>query len=126
MKLFNRTVKTAPLSRQEALRCAPTPNLSVIASKLESGDILLEYEIPMRPFLKSLQKHFQGTTTPPRKKLQLDSMGTLVWEMIDGDNSTRTIIKKFAEHYTVSLHEAETSVTAFLLELGKRGLIGMK
>lgn len=125
MKLFKRTHKQQPLSRQEALRCAPTPNLSVIVRKLDSGEIMLEYEIPMKPFFKSLQQHFQSNSSPPRKKLQLDTMGTLVWEMIDGKTATRTIIKRFAEHYSVSLQEAETSVTAFLVELGRRGLIAM-
>ena len=114
------------MSRQEALSCAPVPNLSVSVSTLETGEIQLEYQIPLNPFLKSLQERFQGTATPPRKKLQLDAMGTLVWKMIDGQTSTREIIKKFADHHSVSLQEAETSVTAFLVELGRRGLIGMK
>lgn len=60
------------------------------------------------------------------KKLQLDALGTEVWDLIDGRRSVRKIIQRFAETHRLHPREAEVSVTRFLRELGKRGLIGLQ
>jgi hypothetical protein len=53
-------------------------------------------------------------------------MGTAVWELMDGERSARQIAEAFARKYQVQVREAETAVTRFLRELGRRGLIGIK
>lgn len=128
MKLFPRKKsRTATLTRQEALKCVPVRNISAInITQLESGEIRLEYPLPMSPFFKSIHKRFQNNSTFPTKKLQLDEMGSLVWMRINGEDSAQTIVSYFATHYGITLHEAEISVTTFLAELGKRGLIAMR
>ncbi len=118
--------KSAIINRQEALNCIPVRNATVQSHELDSGDILVEYPLLLKPLFKALHKRFHGNSRPPTRKLELDTMGSLVWNMIDGENSTQTIIKRFSSHYSITLQEAETSVTTFLLELGKRGLIGMQ
>lgn len=57
------------------------------------------------------------------KRLELDEMGTLVWEMIDGKNSVKKIAAGFAKKYQVLPREAEVATASFLRDLGKRGLI---
>lgn len=128
MKLFPRKKNRATaLTRQEALKCVPVRNSSAInCTELESGEIRLEYPLPMSPFFKSIYKRFQNNTAFPTKKLQLDEMGSLVWMHINGEDSAQTIVSYFADHYGITLHEAEISVTTFLAELGKRGLIAMR
>ncbi len=125
MRFFPQPKQQVKLSRQEALVCIPVRNGTIHCHTLETGEILLEYVLPLNPFFKTLHRKFQKNEEPPTRKLQLDSMGSLVWGMIDGENTTQSIIKKFSHHYSITLQEAETSVTTFLLELGKRGLIGM-
>ncbi len=126
MRFFPRPKQQVSISRQEALNCIPVRNDTVQFHELESGDILIEYLLPLKPLFQALHKRFQENAKPPTKKLQLDSMGSLVWRLIDGKNTTQMIIRKFSNHYSITLQEAETSVTTFLLELGKRGLIGMR
>lgn len=129
MKLFPRKKNkpTTTLSRQEALKCVPVRNSSGInITELESGEIRLEYPLPISPFFKSIYKRFQNNTGFPTKKLHLDEMGSVVWGCINGEDSAQTIVSSFAEHYGITLHEAEISVTTFLAELGKRGLIAMR
>lgn len=131
---FFRTRKTAPkptISRQDALRCVPVVNESVKVLEGEGGDVLLEYPLPMKPFFISLFRRFQKTasTSPtpvPTKKLQLDNMGTIVWQQIDGSNTVKVIITDFAERFQISGQEAEQSVTKFLYELGRRGIIALR
>jgi hypothetical protein len=43
--------------------------------------------------------------------------------MFDGEKEVRTIIREVANQSGLSLQEAEISVTTFLRELGRRGLI---
>ena len=89
------------------------------------GQVLIEYPLDMKPFYLNLLSRF-GSTTPERKptrKLQLDGLGSRVWRAIDGRKSVRELIDEFAADTTMTRQEAETSVTMFLRELGKRGLI---
>lgn len=113
------------LSRQEALRCTPVVNKSVLTRETAAGEILLEYPLPMKPFLKSVFERFDKNHTPPTKKLQLDEMGSQVWKLIDDSNNVKSIIETFTVTYGISLQESEKSVTTFLAELGKRGIIAL-
>jgi hypothetical protein len=60
------------------------------------------------------------------KKLQLDALGTSVWDLVDGKRSVRRITQIFAETHRLENKEAEVSVTRFIRELGKRGLLGLR
>lgn len=128
MKLF--PSKKAPpspgLSRQEALRCTPVVNASISFRELDSGEIQIEYPLPMKPFFLSLFQRFQQSQELPTKKLQLDAMGSHVWKEIDGSRDVGLIISRFADHYRITMQEAEKSVTTFLFELGRRGIIAMR
>jgi len=48
------------------------------------------------------------------RTMRLDTLGREVWEMVNGRNTTETIIERFAERYHISFHEARLSVTQFL------------
>ena len=127
MKFFKANKKTQlpTLSRSDALRCIPVANLSVQVVESENGDILLEYPLQIKPFFQSIFERFQKEQGVPTKKLQLDEMGSAVWKQINGKNNTQAIITQFAKTYGITLQEAEKSVAAFLVELGKRGIIAM-
>ena len=114
------------LSRQEALQCRPVVNSSIHFSESDSGLILLEYPLPMKPFFLSLFRRFQQNYEYPTKKLELDEMGSVVWNYIDGKTDVHTMIDHFAGRYKITTEEAEQSITAFLVELGKRGIIAMR
>lgn len=89
--------------------------------------MIIEYPLPLKPFFVSLARKFNKTEEQRlTKKLQLDAIGSRVWTMIDGSTDVKTIIKKIAPETGLSLQEAEISVTTFLRELGRRGLILLK
>ena len=121
----NKKTQRPTLSRSDALRCVPVVNLSVQVVESESGEILLEYPLQIKPFFQSVFERFQKEQGVPTKKLQLDEMGSVVWKLINGKNSAQAIISQFAKTYGITLQEAEKSVTAFLVELGKRGIIAL-
>lgn len=89
--------------------------------------MIIEYPLPLKPFFISIARRFYKTEEPTlTKKLQLDSVGTKVWLLVDGSTDVKTIIKEIAPWTGLSLQEAELSVTTFLRELGRRGLIIIK
>lgn len=125
MKLFNTSKNSPPtLSRNEALGCVPEIVPAVSWQAQESGDILIEYPLVVKPLLKAIFARFNRESTEKlTRRLQLDSLGSQVWLLIDGRNNVGEIIRTFAAASTITTQEAEQSVTTFLRELGKRGLI---
>jgi len=88
--------------------------------------VQVEYKLVLKPFLQSIFERFGGTTQEePTRKLELDELGSQVWHWIDGSRTTAELIETFARSHKISPQEAEQSVTLFLRELGRRGLIAL-
>lgn len=112
------------LSRTESLACIPKQNDTAQWQELDNGDILFTYAIPLSRFFQALHRKFSNNQTEvPTKKLQLDQMGSFVWNLIDGEKTVKDIIRIFAKEYKVTSQEAETAVATFLKTLGQRGFI---
>ena len=87
----------------------------------------MEYPLTVRPWLAAVAKRLGGSREIVQtKKLQLDAMGTAVWDLVDGNRSVRRIVQIFAEVHRLENKEAEVSVTSFIRELGQRGLLGLR
>ena len=115
------------LSRTDALCCIPVRNPMVLENRLDSGEMLLSYPQTLKPwfagFLRRIKKESE---LRQMRKLQLDILGTGVWELVDGKSTVMEIIDSFAGHHQLYHKEAEISVIQFLRELGRRGIVGMK
>jgi len=87
----------------------------------------LEYPLAVKPWIAALTKRLGGPAARVyTKKLQLDALGTAVWDLVDGKRSVRRIIQIFAETHRLENKEAEVSVTSFIKQLGQRGLLGLR
>jgi hypothetical protein len=96
----------------------------VIWRRLDSGPVQIEYPLMLKPLLRALFNRINKNHTERlTRKLQLDELGSQVWLLIDGKRRVSELISEFAAASTFTSQEAEISVTAFLRELGKRGLI---
>lgn len=127
MKVFRKNQRQPQLSRAAALECCPAKSANITEERLESGEVILEYPLAVRPWLAALARRLGGPSgTTQTKKVQLDAMGTAVWDLVDGNRSVRRIISIFAKRHRLDNKEAEVSVTGFIRELGKRGLVGLK
>ena len=127
MIVFKKKLAQNQLSRVAALNCRPKKSLHITESRLESGDVLLEYPLTVRPWLAAVAKRLgKSDNVVQIKKLQLDAMGTAVWDLVDGHRSVRRIVQEFAETHRLNSKEAEVSVTSFIRELGQRGLLGLQ
>jgi hypothetical protein len=127
IKAFKKTSPPTQLTRRQALELTPVKNTNIKEFRLESGDLRIEYPLAVRPWITTLARHLGKTVDPTRlRKLQLDALGTEVWDMLDGCRSVAQIIQIFSDRHRVSTKEAEISVTRFIRELGRRGLIGLR
>jgi hypothetical protein len=127
MKWFKSKKQPSAFSRQEALTRVPIKNPLVRESRLESGVVLLTYPQPLRPFVAALSRRIGGSAgVNPERKLELDDLGTQVWDMIDNRRPVERLVRRFAERHRLPPREAEVSVTQFLRELGRRGIIGLR
>ncbi len=129
MSLFGRAKRTAErpgLSREEALAAAPVRSLSVSETASDEG-MILGYPATVTPWFGALARRLGlWDGRPMIRRLRLDAMGCTVWSWIDGRRDVRTLAAMLAERYTLHPREAEASMTAFLRELGKRGIIALR
>jgi hypothetical protein len=124
MKLFKTKPQPIQPTRTESLACVPQKNPAVTWQTLDDGALRLEYPLNIRAFfIKLAVRRQKNPMESPTKKVQLDKLGGIVWGLVDGRNSVAGIIQEFSTNSGLSLAEAEISVTAFLRDLGRRGLI---
>ena len=115
------------MDRSTALACKPMKFEQVEEERLESGCVVLSFPVVMRPWFVKLVRRLGGPEESARiRKLQLDELGTAVWDLLDGKRTVRRIVSEFANTHQLHPKEAEVSVTQFLRDLGKRGIIGLK
>ncbi len=127
IRAFRKANVPAPVERSEALQCRPVKHPRVTEEMRASGVVLVSYPLQTRPWIAGIARRLgQGPEKPVIKKLQLDEMGSAVWRMIDGRHTVARMIREFADTYQLHPQEAEVSVTLFIRELGKRGIIGLK
>ena len=130
-KIFSsRAVQQHPTAsgpnRQYALACIPIRNPECIEEQKEEG-FLLTYPVQAKPWLRKIFKGAAGREPEIiQRKLQLDSLGSSVWQMVDSQNSVKDISRSFQQQHQLGLREAEISVSEFIQQLGKRGLIALK
>jgi hypothetical protein len=120
-------MKPEQLSRTDALCCIPIRNPMVVESRMDSGEMLLSYTETLKPWFAGILRRMKKASEIHRtRKLQLDILGTGVWDMVDGKSTVMEIIDSFAGIHQLYHKEAEVSVIQFLRELGRRGIVGMK
>jgi len=128
MKVFRKKPVAGHLSRAKALAYKPVKSRHISETRLETGEVILEYPLTVRPLVAAVAKRLGRSQDLVQqiKKLQLDALGTSVWDLVDGSRSVRQIIQIFAETHRLENREAEVSVTRFIRELGQRGLLGLQ
>ncbi len=122
-------VRPPSLTREQALACIPVHNNVLSWEHLASGHVRIEYTLTLKPFFSSVLARFHGRPDPSqtaKRTLELDELGSQVWELVDGSRTTAEIIDSFASHHAITCQEAEQAITAFFRGLGKRGLIAMR
>ena len=107
MKVFKKKPKRPTISRTDALNRIPVKNVQITEDRLETGEVLIAYPVTIRPFFATWFKRFGGSEEQIQtKKLQLDTLGSSVWDLLDGKRSVRQLIQIFAETHQLQPREA--------------------
>lgn len=109
------------LTREQAMSAWPVRNPSLTTHEDDEG--LIAVELPRR-------KDWVGNAlgflffVPESKPVQLDEVGSFVWNLCDGDHTVNEIVDALAKEYKLNRREVEVSLTEYLQKLGKRGMVG--
>jgi hypothetical protein len=120
--------KKPSVPRSEVLAARPVRNPAVEwarEQRTEDSPLVALLKIPRRKdkFGNLVAKLFR---LPDFRKLELDEIGSDVWEMCDGANSIEALTKAICAKYRLNRRQAETSVTAYLRMLAERRLVVLK
>jgi len=113
--------------REQSLAMRPARSRLVREERLENGLARLHYLSAYKPWFAGMARRVGAWDgRPVEKALELDELGSFCWDLIDGERTVRDMARVLAERYGVPAREAELSVSAFLRELGRRGLVGVR
>jgi hypothetical protein len=119
--LLGRRKRIKGLSRQEALAALPVRNEGLKTEPTGDGELMVT--IPRRSdWVGGLLALVFAV--PKERKVVLDRVGTEIWQLCDGRHTVQGIISALGEKHKLNRKEAEVSLTAYLRQLGRRGLIG--
>jgi hypothetical protein len=110
-----------PFSKEQVLASKPLRNPQLEWEKNDAGEIVVTIRRRTDWKAKALGLLFP---IPTQRTIVLDGPGTFVWEMCDGNTDIQAMMRRLAQHYQLNIKEAELSLTTYLRNLGKRGLIG--
>jgi len=124
------------LGRSEFLTMRPIRNPQITWVKSEDGRIRIT--IPLKQLKKEgkttkiegrkrrrkRESLFSKLTPDPKEKhIQLDVIGSIVWEFCDGENTVKEIVGHLHNEYKLLPSEAEISLNSYFNDLSKRGLL---
>lgn len=110
------------LKRSELLKLKPTRDPQIKWERDEEGLVRLETDRLQigRRLLATLLR------VPAKKRIQLDEVGSVVWELCDGEHTVEQIARELMRRYRLDKHEAEVSLMTFFQDLTKRRLVTLR
>lgn len=111
--------------RSEFLKIRPIRNPRLRWEKNESEVVTVIIPLENPNEKKEMKKKRKKKPSPPKeKRIQLDALGSIVWEMCDGEKTVKDIVDTLFEKYKLLPSESEVSLNTYFNQLAKRGLVG--
>jgi hypothetical protein len=110
------------LTKGEVLGAHPVRNGLVDWEVNEHGEVVLRVPRRQDRLGRVLTRLFAA---PEAKQLVLDEVGSEVWKLCTGQNSVDAIVRALAKKYRLNRREVELSLSKYLQQLARRGLIGL-
>jgi hypothetical protein len=106
--------------KDQVFHFRPVRNGAVEWETNEEGEAVLR--VPRRDDRKGKVVGFL-LHIPQTRSVQLDEVGTFVWNLCDGSNTVEGIVQKLARQFKMNRREVEVSVTTYLQMLSERNFI---
>lgn len=112
-----------PQNKTDALRAIPVPRSDVSTQTTPTGLIRITYPETLAPWLTRLLP--KGLRQPLRT-IELDVMGSYVWNLMDGNRTVRDLTQMVSSRYSCLPQESEQAVAAFVRQLGQKGILVLR
>lgn len=113
------------VTREDSLGAVVHHNQRLRVARNVDGTVTLYAAFRSSAMVEKLSRWLGGPDKPPEAKVELDEIGTFVWDMCDGQTTVREMIAKLAEKYKLGRKEASASLTTFLHSLAQRNLVAV-
>jgi len=128
-RLRRKKKKKGPeIPRNEFLKMRPVRNPGLRWEKNEEGifTLFIPVQQEQKPKAKKRRKQLLAklAPAPTEKKIQLDKVGSIVWDLCDGEKTMKDIVDHLHKEYKLLPSEAEISLNAYFNQLSKKGLVG--
>jgi len=110
------------ISREQILKARPIINPAVQWSRGEEGEIIITLKRREDWWVKFLSALF---VVPRERKIALDEIGSMLWELFDGQHTIKELAQMLAERLKISYKEAELSLTEYLRILARKRLVAL-
>ena len=120
MKLF--TKKKAP-TRQDVRKARPVRNADLHFEEKEDGTVVLRVPLEARGGMYRILGRVSQSQA--EKEVELEEIGSFVWNLCDGKHSCEGIASKLKDKYKLTKPEAEASLISFLETLARRGYVAL-
>lgn len=110
------------LDRETALKAVPVKNQLAKVEETKSGAVRISVPVRQTWWTRLMRRLTQA---PRYRKIELDEIGTYVWKQCDGQTTVAGLIEKLCRRFNLSHREGEVSLTQYLRELARRGVIGL-
>jgi hypothetical protein len=118
--------KKAPrLTREDSLGAVVVQNQRLRVERSAEGVITLYAPFQAPPFIQRIARWFGAPARAGEAKIELDEIGSFVWDLCDGTRTVREMVAGLAEKYKLNRKEAEAALISFLRTLAGRNLVAI-
>jgi hypothetical protein len=110
------------VSKSEVLGAHPVRNALVEWELNDRDEVVLRVPRRQDRVGKILSRVFAA---PDHRQIVLDELGSRVWQLCTGKNTVDGIVRQLAQQYRLSRREVELSLSRYLQQLARRGLVGL-
>jgi len=121
--MFRRKTPQPAISREQFVKSSVLPNPEVRVERGEDSLVCLWVAMPPSPFIRWFPKLAQ--TPPGERKVQLDEIGSFVWDLCDGETTVQEMTRALSRRHKMNPKEAEVALTTYLRTLARKGLAGI-
>jgi len=108
----------------DMLAARPRRNEAVRVERRDDGSVAITVK---RSPEKDLRPPLSWIVPVQREKqTRLDELGRLVWDLCDGNRTVEQVVDVFAGQHDLTFHEGRVSVTEYLKELIRRGILAVE
>ena len=111
-----------PPDREAVFKLRPLRNGAIDWKTNDEGQALLTVPHRKDRFGKLVSSLFR---LPETRNVELDEVGTFVWNLCDGSQTVDAIVKETSKQYKLNKREVEISVTTYLQMLAERNFIAL-